>query len=95
MINENDSSKRLTVEDPVDPAYIQQLENLQGAWVDLAEENARLDQRKIQILAALKRIGDEQSKLFEMIQMERGLPPTAHISIDPKTMKVEVLDPEA
>lgn len=92
MTDESIGPKRLTVEDPVTPEQIEQLEQLQTAWTGLAEENARLDQRKIQILAALKRLGDEQSRLFEVIQIERGLSPRAKISIDPKSFLIEVLE---
>jgi hypothetical protein len=92
MTDESTGPKRLTVEDPVTPEQVEQLEQLQTAWTGLAEENARLDQRKIQILAALKRLGDEQSRLFELIQIERGLSPQAKISIDPKSLLIEVLD---
>jgi len=92
MSNEAAGPKRLTVEDPVTPEQLEQLEQLQTAWTGLAEENARLDQRKIQILAALKRLGDEQTRLFETIQVERGLSPRAKISIDPKSRQIEVLD---
>lgn len=92
MTDESTGPKRLTVEDPVSPEQVEQLEQLQTAWTGLAEENARLDQRKIQILAALKRLGDEQSRLFELIQIERGLSPRAKISIDPKSLLIEVLD---
>jgi hypothetical protein len=79
------------LESPVDPAQLEQIENLQNAWTSLAEQNARLDQQKIQILAALKRFGEEQNRVFERIQIERGLSPDVRISIDPKTGLVEVL----
>jgi hypothetical protein len=92
MADEATGPKRLTVEDPITQEQLDQLDQLQTAWTGLAEENARLDQKKIQLLAALKRIGDEQTRLFEILQVERGLSPRAKISIDPKSRKIEVLD---
>lgn len=92
MSNENEAQKRLTLEDPVDPAILTQLEMLHGHWMDLAERNTRLDQEKIQILAALKRIDDERHRIFESIQVERGISPARRVTIDPKSRIIKVLD---
>jgi len=94
MTDENESQKRLTLEDPVDPEVLTHLEVLHNHWMDLAERNARLDQEKIQILAALKRLDDEKQKVFEAVQVERGISPTKMVSIDPKTRCVKILNPD-
>ncbi len=94
MTDENEVSKRLTLEDPVDEGMINRLGELQESWSNLAERNTQLDQEKIHILAALKRIDDEKGRLFEQVLIDRGLAPTRHIEIDAKTRLVRLLDEE-
>lgn len=95
MADENGAPKRLTLEDPVDPSVITHLDTLHGHWMNLSERLTLLEQEKIQILAALKRIDDEKHKIFEQVQIERGVSPDMSVSIDPKTRLVEVLNPPA
>ena len=91
-MSEDNGPQRLTLEDPVDPAMLEHLESIQTAWMDLAERNTHLDQEKIRILAALKKIDDERRRAFEKIQIERGIPVTSSIEIDSKTGLVQVLE---
>jgi hypothetical protein len=83
---------KLTLEDPVDPEQVQQLERLRNARAELADESVHLDLRKIQILAALKRVETEQAAIFEALLTERDLPLTTQVVIDSNTGKIEVIE---
>lgn len=85
-----DKANGLTVEDPVDQRYIDKLEELRTSWLALADRNARLELEKVQNLAALKRIGMEETRIFEAILIERGLPPDTPIEVDGATKRVKV-----
>lgn len=91
MADENGAPRRLTLDDPVEEGIIEQLGQLQDSWMSLAERNTHLDQEKIHILAALKRIDDEKGKIFERALIERGLSPVLAVEIDAKSRKLKVL----
>lgn len=85
------SPKKLTVEDPIEVSTLENLEKLDDAWMELSVRNAQLDQEKVHILGNMKRIDTERARIFEEIQMERGLSPLARIQIDPKTRMVSLV----
>ena len=90
----NDENKKLALGDPIDPSTLKNLEKLDDSWVELATRNAQLDQEKIQLLGLMKRVDTERARIFEQIQIERGISPLARIAIDPETLMVEVVAEE-
>jgi hypothetical protein len=96
MSNESGGDKpqeKLTVDDPVAPEVLQQLGQLQAARAELADRNVMLDQEKIQLLAAIKRLDDQKTRLFEAILVERGLGPRTEVEIDRRTGQLKLVQP--
>ena len=86
-----EGTRKLSLEDPVAPEVLQQLGQLQVARVELADRNVMLDNEKIQLLAAIKRVDDQKTRLFEAILVERGLAPRTEVEIDRRTGKLKLV----
>ena len=82
---------QLTVNDPISSEELVRLNELDKVRTGLAQRNLLLDQEKIGILAAIKRIEGETRTIFERVLSERGLPPETEVDIDPKTGALSVL----
>lgn len=93
MSDETGERKKLTVNDPVPPEVIQAFEQIERARARIALENMTLDQRKIQLLAAAKKVDEQFQKLFDSILLERGLPLNTVVEIDDKTGRLTVAKP--
>ena len=91
--NGGEQPKRLTIDDPVSPDALQQLGHLFEARGQLCERGIMLDQEKIQVLAAIKRLDDQKTRLFEAILVERDLTPQTQVEIDKRTGKLKLLQP--
>lgn len=78
----------LTADDPVEPETLDQFRRLQEARSKFANNLLSLEQEKIQLLAAVKKIDDQSSRLFEACLVERGLAPDTGVEIDPRTGKI-------
>jgi len=91
--NGGEQPQKLTLDDPVAPEVLQQLGQLQAARSELCDRNIMLDNEKIQLLAAVKRVDDQKTRLFEAILVERGLAPRTEVEIDRRTGKLKVLQP--
>lgn len=91
----NGAMKRLTLEDPVPPETFAALQQIQDAQVNIAMEMLHIEKRKVQLLAADKKLTDQNSRLFQAILVERGLPPTTVVELDARTGKVLVKDKPA
>lgn len=90
------SEKQLTLEDPVPNETVQAFRQIQSAQVDLALELMRLEQRKVQLLAASKKLGDQHDRLFQSILVERGQHPQTPAELDAKTGRILLkIPPEA
>lgn len=81
----DEKSKRLTLEDPVVGETLQQLRQLHDARLHLCERAVNLEQERIQILAAIKRLDDQKQRMFDSILVERGVPPQTQVEIDGRT----------
>jgi len=90
-MNDEQEPTKLTIDDPIAPEALQQLAALHNARLDFCDRNATLDQEKIAILAALKRLDDQKTRLFESLLVERGLAPDTEVTINPRTGKVQLL----
>ncbi len=94
MANENvPPQKRLTLDDPVGKEALDKLGELEGAEVNASMQLMALEQEKVKILAAGRRIDEERHKIFEKLLMERGLAPNAPATIDSTTGKITLVQP--
>lgn len=82
----------LTLEDPVDPETLEQFRRLQEARQRCADNLLSLEQERIQILAAAKKIEDQKTRLFEGCLVDRGLAPTTSVEIDAKTGRIKLTE---
>jgi len=73
---------RLTPSDPVPGAVLAQFEELSQARMRIAVNLLDLEQEKIRMLAAAKRVDEQKQRLFEHVLVERGLPPNTQVEID-------------
>lgn len=80
--------KRLTADDPVEAETLNQLRELQEARMQVAESLLDLEQERIQILAAAKRIDDQRNRVFQAILVDRGLSPNTRAEIDARSGKL-------
>lgn len=87
-MNNEAEARSLTLNDPVDPETLEQFRQLQDARQRFAETLLSLEQDKIQLLAAVKKIDDQLNRLFQACSIERGLPPQTRIEIDARSGKV-------
>jgi len=85
---DNGQQRRLTFDDPVSKEVLSQFQDLTSARIDLAERVVEMEQQKIFALAAIKRVDEQKSRLWEAILMERGIDPKASIQVDSDTGKL-------
>jgi hypothetical protein len=90
----SDESKRLTPNDPVPMDTLQAFGHIEDARVRIALEILGVEQRKVQLLAAAKKVDEQHTRLFETILVERGLSPKTRVDIDSRTGALKVLDSE-
>lgn len=83
--------QRLTTEDPVSMEQLNKLRLLQESRMDIADRFLTLEQEKVRLLAAARRVDEEKQRVFEGILMERGLAPDATVEIDAGTGKLKVV----
>ncbi len=80
----------LTPSDPVDVETLEQFRQLQEARARLADELLEVEQAKIRILHAVKRVDDQRNRLFEACLVSRGLAPDTSVEIDHRTGVITV-----
>lgn len=88
------SEEKKTVQDPVDPDTLQRFSALDSARYEIGDQLLDLEQERIKLLAAAHQIDSQKKRLFERVLVERGLDPTARVSIDFKTGEISVLQPK-
>lgn len=88
-------ARSLTVDDPVEAEKLEQFRGLQEAQQALAESLLALEMEKVRILAAAKRVNEQRDRLFESINIDRGLPPNARVDIDARTGKITLIEEPA
>jgi hypothetical protein len=84
------SEIKLTPESPIPQEVLGKLNSLKGARQHLSDRLLDLEQDKIQIMAAARRLDEEQQAIFHGILTERGLPQNAVVEIDAATGKLTV-----
>lgn len=84
--------KRLTANDPVPQETLTAFGHIEDAKARVALELLAMEQRKIQLLAATKKLDDQYNRLFETLLVERGLPLDAQVDIDVRNGAIKVLN---
>lgn len=87
------SEERLTINDPVSVEEMARIDQLDMARQGIANENLLLDQKKIQLLGAAKRVDAEYQRVFDQILVDRGLEPGTPVSIG-KDNRLKILRPK-
>lgn len=85
--------KRLTVDDPVSQETIQAFRQIQAAQADVSVELMMLEQRKIQLMAAFKKLQEQHDRTFQGVLVERGLPPNTAAELEGKTGRLILKTP--
>jgi hypothetical protein len=86
--------KRLTVDDPVDEATLSSLAKLREVRLAIGAQLIDTEMQKIQLLGSVKKIDEQNQRLFDAILTERGLPIGTVIELDGQTGKLKVLSSE-
>lgn len=89
-MSESETPKRLTINDPVDPAVLTQLEGLDRARLELSGQLLDLEQQIVGILAAAHRIDQQRQRVFDNILIERGIDTKTLVQVDSKTGGITV-----
>lgn len=87
----SNGQRRLTPEDPVSMEQLNRLRLLQESRLDISDRFLTLEQEKVKLLAAARRVDEEKQRVFEGLLLERGLPPDATVEIDASTGNLKVL----
>lgn len=80
-----DEERKLTISDPISPEILAEFKQLSEARSILASQLLDIDLTRIKLLAAAKKLVDQNARLFEAMLIERGLSPNTPAEIDPKT----------
>lgn len=83
----------LTVNDPIPAETLQLFAQLEDAKARIALENLTVDERKIQLLAASKKLSEQRQRLFEALLLERGLAVDTAVEVNTETGVIKVLTP--
>lgn len=86
----NGEAQRLTADDPVPAETLQAFSQIRTAQSDLGLQLLDLEDQKIRILAANKKLREQRDRLFHAVLMERGLSPHTPVEIDGKTGRITV-----
>lgn len=84
-------SEKLTVQDPVDSETLARIERVQTVRIQLADRLLDLEQEKVRVLRAASNLDAERIRIFEEINVARGLSPNAPVEIDAKTGAITLL----
>lgn len=87
----SEETKRLTVQDPVDPDTLKKFSALDTARYEIGDQLLDLEQEKIKLLAAAHQVETQKKRIFERVLVERGLDTSARVSIDFNTGEISVL----
>lgn len=88
------NTKRLSVEDPIDPAILQRFGDLESARMRLGAQLLDVEAEKVKIMVAARQIDVERQRLFEKVLSDRGVAPSTPVEIDAGTGKIRVLVPQ-
>jgi hypothetical protein len=87
----NDTRQQISLDTPVDPATLSRIETIQNARLQLGDRFLDLEQERVRVLRAVANLDAERIRIFEEINVSRGLSPTTPVEIDAKSGKVTPL----
>lgn len=90
MTTENQEPK-LTINDPVDAETLKHMEELQIRRAQVAERLLDLENERVRLLRMAQGVDMERSRVFETINLVRGLPTDFPLEIDAKTGSIRPL----
>lgn len=90
----SEEKKTLTLDDPVEPETLAKFNEFQLAKQQLALQLLALEQDKLEILRAAKRVEDQDQRLFEAVLVARGESPKMLVDINGETGKITRMDPK-
>lgn len=93
MTEENQENRKLTVADPVDPETLQAIEALQSQRIQIADRLLDLKNEEVRLLRMAQGVDTEKARVFESINVARGLSPHFPLEIDAKTGNIKPLAP--
>lgn len=91
MSTESDK-RQLTLDDPVDPEVLANLERIQTFEAQTAQNLLDLEKQKVRLLRASTELDRERQRIFDSILLARGLPPNTPAEINAKTGRIQVLN---
>lgn len=94
MSDTTTETKRLTIEDPIDPETLNKFAELEARRMHLGVQMIELETEKVKIMVVARRLEDEKQRLFEKVLVDRGLSPTTGVEIDSNTGKINLIRPE-
>ena len=83
-----EETKKLTLDDPVEPEIMKKLAELHDARNKIANHLVDIENEKVRLLVACRQIDSERNRLFEKVTTERGLPPGFPVTVDADTGKI-------
>jgi hypothetical protein len=83
--------QQVSLDTPVEPAILSRIETIQNARMQLGDRLLDLEQERVRVLRAASNLDAERVRIFEEINVARGLSPTTPVEIDAKTGKVTPL----
>lgn len=87
----SNDTRQVTLDTPVDPATLSRIETIQNARLQLGDRFLDLEQERVRVLRAVANLDAERIRIFEEINVSRGLSPTTPVEIDAKSGKVTPL----
>ncbi len=93
-MSDTSENKRLSPEDPVDEATLVALARLRDVRLTLGAQLMDLELQKIQLLSSVKRIDEQNQRMFDEILVSRGLPPGTAVELDGPSGRLKVIRPE-
>lgn len=73
---------KLTLQDPISSEVLEELGQLENTKNELAARNLWLDEEKVRILHASRKLRDQERRIYERCLIDRGLSPTTIVEID-------------
>jgi hypothetical protein len=84
----DDTRQQVSLDTPVDAATLSRIETIQNARLQLGDRLLDLEQERVRVLRAVANLDAERVRIFEEINVSRGLSPTTPVEIDAKSGKV-------
>lgn len=87
------TERKLTPNDPVEPDTLRQFEEFQSNRAQIGERLLELEMTKVRLLRAAMDIDTQRQHLFEKILTDRGIDGKAPVEIEAKTGAISFLGP--